>query len=293
MSIANHACRLPAWKTIPGVRHAVAEARRDGRTIGLVPTMGALHEGHAALIREAAARTDFVVVSIFVNPTQFGPGEDFARYPRNLEGDLAICDAAGAGGVFHPEVEEMYPHGKGHAFVEVEGVTESLEGPIRPGHFRGVATVVLKLFQIVAADVAFFGEKDYQQLVVVRRMVEELNLPIAIEAVPTVREPDGLALSSRNAYLSVEERARAAVLWRALSSARAAVAGGEASGDRIRQILRRTLESEVGLPDIDYAEVVDSESLMPLERVDGSRAARALVAVRLGKTRLIDNTPLP
>lgn len=283
---------VPIATTIAATRALVAAARARGLSIGLVPTMGALHEGHAALVREAARRTGFVVVSIFVNPTQFGPNEDFGRYPRTLEADQRLCGEAGADAIFHPAPEEMYPRGGLSTAVEVAGLTETLEGPIRPGHFRGVATVVLKLLNIVGPDVAVFGEKDYQQLLIVRRMVADLDLPVEIVPVPTVREPDGLALSSRNRYLSPGQRETAAALSRALRAAAEAARGGEASADRIRQVLRRSLESEAGLG-IEYAEVVDAETLGPIERLDGGRAARALVAARIGSTRLIDNAPLP
>jgi pantoate--beta-alanine ligase len=279
-------------RTIAEVREAVAIARRDGRTIGLVPTMGALHSGHIKLVEAARSASSFVVVSIFVNPTQFGPNEDFRRYPRTLEGDLALCSKGGASLVFAPEVEEMYPSGASSTFVEVPSLSDRLEGASRPGHFRGVATVVLKLFTIVGADLAFFGSKDYQQLQVIRRMVADLNVPIEIRDVATVREPDGLAMSSRNRYLNADERRAAVVLSKALVRASEAVRGGERDADRVRQILRETIESEP-LATLDYAEVADAETLGPAQQVGPGRRTVALLAAKVGPTRLIDNAILP
>jgi pantoate--beta-alanine ligase len=275
-------------ESVPEVRRAVAAARAIGKRIGLVPTMGALHDGHVRLIADCRAEAGLVVVSIFVNPTQFGPGEDFERYPRPLEADLKRCEAAGAALVFAPTAAEVYPHGSRSTFVEVPGLSDVLEGASRPGHFRGVATVVLKLFEIVLPDLAIFGQKDYQQQLLIRRMVEDLHVPVEVHTRPTVREPDGLALSSRNRYLNPQERQTAAVLYRALEQARRAVAGGERRGDRVRQILRETLESEQ-LVRIDYAEVADADTLAPLDNLDAGRRAVALVAARVGTTRLIDN----
>jgi pantoate--beta-alanine ligase len=250
--------------------------------------MGALHEGHARLITECRAKSQFVIVSIFVNPTQFGPNEDFQRYPRSLEADLPRCEAAGADLVFVPGVATIYPHGPASTFVDVPGLSDVLEGASRPGHFRGVATVVLKLFEIVRPDLAVFGQKDFQQQVLIRRMVEDLHVPIALCTVPTVREPDGLALSSRNRYLSPPERQAAAVLYRALERAQRAVAGGQRAGNRVRQILRQTIESE-GLVRLDYVEVADADMLMPLDHLDAGRPAVVLLAAWVGSTRLIDN----
>ena len=206
-------------RTIPEIRAFVAEAQLSNAVVGLVPTMGALHEGHARLIETARRECDFVVVSLFVNPTQFGPNEDYARYPRAFEADLAVCEAAGASAVFNPDAETMYPNGRSATFVEVPGLSDVFEGAIRPGHFRGVATVVLKLLQIVGPDEAFFGQKDYQQVRVIERMVDDLNVPVKIRRVATVRAADGLALSSRNRYLDADHRAAAPVLWRALEAA--------------------------------------------------------------------------
>jgi pantoate--beta-alanine ligase len=254
--------------------------------------MGALHAGHARLIEEARRAAGFVVVSIFVNPTQFGPAEDFSRYPRTPEADAALGAQAGADLIFAPTVAEMYPRGPGATFVEVPGLSDVLEGASRPGHFRGVATVVLKLLQIVGPDLAAFGQKDYQQLRVIRRLVAELDVPVAILGVPTVREADGLALSSRNRYLDADDRRAAAVLSEALRRAEAAVAGGERAADRVRQVLRQTIESEARAR-LEYAEVADAETLEPLAEVGPGRRAVALLAVRVGPARLIDNALLP
>lgn len=273
------------------VRAAVRAARGDGKTVGLVPTMGALHAGHRRLIERCRAETGCVVVSLFVNPTQFGPGEDYSRYPRTWEDDRRLCAEAGADVLFRPAVETMYPGGKIATHVEVDGLSAVLEGQVRPGHFRGVATVVLKLFEIVQPNVAFFGEKDFQQLLVIRRLVADLNLPVEIRSVATVREPDGLALSSRNRYLSAEERHASLVLSRALRTAAEAVSRGERNGDRIRQILHETVECEE-MARLDYAEVADAASLEPLAELEAGRRAVALLAVRIGGTRLIDNAIL-
>jgi pantoate--beta-alanine ligase len=273
------------------VRSIVREARERGQRVGLVPTMGALHAGHIDLIKQCRAHTDFVVVSIFVNPTQFAAGEDFGRYPRPLEHDLRQCEAAGVDLVFAPSVPTVYPHGPSSTFVEVPGLSDVLEGASRPGHFRGVTTVVLKLFELVLPDLAIFGQKDYQQQLVIRQMVEDLHVPVKLVVAPTVREPDGLALSSRNRYLNPQERQAAPVLYRALSRAAQAVAAGEPQAERVRQILRETLELE-RLVKLDYAEVADFETLEPLGNLNKGRAAVALLAARIGTTRLIDNALL-
>jgi pantoate--beta-alanine ligase len=279
-------------ESIEAVREAVRVARGGRQLVGLVPTMGALHRGHARLIEACRREAPFVVVSIFVNPTQFGPTEDLARYPRTPEADRRLCAEAGASAIFAPGVEAMYPRGPAATYVEVPGLSDVLEGASRPGHFRGVATVVLKLLQIVGPDVAYFGEKDYQQLLVIRRMVADLDVPVAIRGVPTVREPDGLALSSRNRYLDPEPRRAATVLSRALRTAADAVAAGEADADRVRQILRQAIESEP-MARLDYAEVADADTLEPLAELGAGRRAVALVAARVGPARLIDNLPLP
>ena len=283
---------IRACPTIAEVRSAVADARQGGLSIGLVPTMGALHEGHRRLVEEARAASGLVVVSIFVNPTQFGPNEDFRSYPRTVEADLELCARAGADVVFAPSVEEMYPLGPTSTFVEVPSLSDRLEGASRPGHFRGVATVVLKLFAIVGPDLAFFGSKDYQQLRVIRRMVADLDVPVDVRAVSTVREPDGLAMSSRNRYLDADQRRAAVVLSRALGRASDAVRGGERDADRVRQVLRESIESEP-LARLDYAEVADADTLEPVRDVGPGRRTVALIAARVGPARLIDNATLP
>jgi pantoate--beta-alanine ligase len=253
--------------------------------------MGALHAGHGRLIERCRREAPFVVVSIFVNPTQFGPGEDLARYPRTLKDDLQLCDTSGVDLVFVPDEQTMYPGGRGGTFVEVPGLSGVLEGASRPGHFRGVATVVLALLEIVGPDLAVFGQKDYQQQLLIRRMVADLHVAVEVIIEPTVRESDGLALSSRNRYLGPEERRAACVLYRALSRATMAVGGGERDANRVRQILASTIELEA-LARLDYAEVADAESLDPLVEIEPGRPAVALVAARLGSTRLIDNALL-
>lgn len=258
------------------------------RTIGFVPTMGALHEGHLSLVRLARERAERVVVSIFVNPAQFGPAEDFARYPRQPEKDAEMLAAAGCDVLFLPEVETIYPPGH-TTFVEPVGPAEGLEGALRPGHFRGVATVVCALLNLVQADAAVFGKKDAQQLAVIRRMVRDLHIPVEIVAGETVREDGGLALSSRNAYLSPEERRAALVLFRALRAAEQAIAAGERRGDAVRRVMLAVLESEP-LACIEYAEVVDGETFQPVDTLAGSLVLP--LAVRIGGTRLIDNFQL-
>jgi pantoate--beta-alanine ligase len=271
-----------------GVRTLVRGARDRGQRIGLVATMGALHVGHVELIKRCRQVADFVVVSIFVNPTQFGAGEDFGRYPRPLDADLQQCHSAGVDLVFVPSVATVYPRGAVSTFVEVPGLSDILEGASRPGHFRGVATVVLKLFELVRPDLAIFGQKDFQQQLVIRHMVEDLHVPVQLVIAPTVREADGLALSSRNRYLNPEERQAAPVLFRALERARRAVASGERQAERVRQILRETLKSEPSVQP-DYAEVADAQTLEPLSDLGEDRAVVAVLAARLGSTRLIDN----
>jgi len=283
---------IESAKTIEAVRTQVGLARDLGKTIGLVPTMGALHAGHVKLIEECRRLADFTVVSIFVNPTQFAPGEDFDRYPRTLDDDLRACEAAGASLVFTPTRADVYPRGEaGATFVEVPGLSHILEGASRPTHFRGVATVVLALFEIVRPDIAVFGQKDYQQQALIRRMVGDLHVPVEVVTVPTVREADGLALSSRNRYLSAEQRRGAVALSQALEAARRAVAEGERDANRVRRVLRSRIESE-GTAELDYAEAVDAHSLESLDRIEPGRPAVALVAARFGATRLIDNAML-
>ncbi|HOM72209.1 MAG TPA: pantoate--beta-alanine ligase [Armatimonadota bacterium] len=272
-------------RTIEALRAAVAAAKSEGKTVGLVPTMGALHQGHLSLIERSKEMDSFTVVSIFVNPTQFGPAEDFTRYPRPFEVDAEKCRKAGVDLIFAPLVEEVYPEGFA-TYVEVGGVTEMLEGAYRPGHFRGVATVVLKLFTAVEPKRAYFGMKDYQQLKVIQKMVRDLNLNIEIVPVPTFREPDGLAMSSRNAYLNPEERQAALCLYRALNIAREAVDAGERNAETVRQKALDVIQSEP-LAKPDYVAVVDPETLMPVDCVDGP--VLVALAVRIGNTRLIDN----
>ena len=273
--------------TIDEIRSAVAEARLAGsRTVGLVPTMGALHEGHYSLIDAAREGCDFVVVSIFVNPAQFGPGEDLQTYPRPLEADLAGCRARGADAAFVPQVEEMCPPGA-VTTVHVAGLTDRLCGASRPGHFDGVCTVVAKLFNTVAPDVAYFGAKDYQQAVVVRRMVRDLDMPVRIEVCPTVREADGLAVSSRNVRLSAEERAEAVALAESLRLAQKMVEAGARGAAEVLEAMRRQLDERAPCGQVDYVQVVDSESLQDVEEITASVVAA--VAVRFASVRLIDN----
>lgn len=271
-------------QTIDHIRQVVAAARRSGKRIGFVPTMGALHAGHGALIQRAVAECEFVVVSIFVNPTQFGPTEDFDRYPRPLETDLAYCRQLGVSAVFAPSVEQMYPAPQ-TTWVIVEKLTEGLCGASRPGHFRGVATVCAKLFNIVQPDVAYFGQKDAQQARVIQQMVAELNMPLTIVVCPIVRDTDGLALSSRNQYLTADQRQQATCLYQALKAACDGIQAGQRDAATIRQQMRRIIEQAGGK--IDYVEIVDSQTLQPLQVLNG-RILIAL-AVYIGSTRLIDN----
>jgi pantoate--beta-alanine ligase len=276
-------------RTTDECRRWTEGARLAGRKLALIPTMGYLHQGHLALIAEGRARADLAAVSIFVNPIQFGPREDLARYPRDLEGDLEKCERAGASLVFAPPVEEMYPEGF-QTLVEVTQVTRGLCGEVRPGHFRGVATVVSKLFNVVRPQVAVFGEKDYQQLQLVRALNRDLGFGIEIVGVPTVREPDGLAMSSRNAYLTPEERTRALSLSRGLRAARELARQGVTDVRELTNAVRSELDASKVRP--DYVEVVDATSLEPLSRYQPDRPARALVAGYVGQTRLIDNLAL-
>ncbi len=267
---------------------AVAEAKREAKTVGFVPTMGALHEGHLSLVRTACVRTDYVVVSIFVNPTQFGEGEDFKTYPRDVAHDLELLAAEGVDLVFTPGAETMYAW-DASVTVDPGPLAMRWEGASRPGHFTGVATVVAKLLNIVRPHLAFFGEKDYQQLKIVERMVRDLDMPVTVVGCPTIRERDGLAMSSRNAYLSAEERRDALAISEALHKAAEAVAWGESDASAVVAVMDEELAKSGGLV-VDYAAVVDAQTLEPLERVD--REARAIVAAYAGKTRLIDNVAL-
>ncbi len=276
---------------IEPLRAVVAEARRKGQTIGLVPTMGALHDGHRSLIEAARGRNDFVVVSIFVNPTQFGPNEDLQRYPRPLATDLELCRQAGVDLVFHPRPEVVYPPDY-RSYVEVTGLQDVLCGASRPGHFRGVATVVLKLFHLVQPDRAYFGQKDAQQVRIVQQMVKDLNVPVEVCVCPTVRETDGLALSSRNAYLDAGERRLATVVYRTLIEARRSIEGGERSAAAIRERMRERIGAAPGAV-VDYAAVVDAETLCEATEIEPGRPLLLALAVKFGGTRLIDNLLIP
>lgn len=271
--------------SIRELRETLAEARHAGRSIGLVPTMGALHAGHGRLIELARAQSGCLVVSIFVNPIQFNQQQDYERYPRPLAADLEFCSARGVDVVFAPSIEEMYPRAQ-LAHIDVARVTERLCGQFRPGHFRGVTTVVLKLFNIVQPDRAYFGEKDAQQLAAIRRMVEDLNAPVEIVPVPTVREADGLALSSRNQHLDPEERRVAPALYRALQAAQQLIASGVADPQEVTRKALATLEPYPRIR-VEYFEIVDPEEMQPVERIAGP--VRVAAAAWLGSTRLIDN----
>lgn len=275
--------------TIPELRAAVAKARLAGKSVGFVPTMGCLHEGHLSLIRRARTESAFVVVSIFVNPTQFGPNEDFSRYPRTFEDDRRGCEAAGADLIFAPAAEDFYPAGAS-TWVDVEGVSAKLCGEFRPGHFRGVATVVAMLFNAVQADVAVFGRKDLQQLAVIRRMVRDLHLPVRILAHETVREPNGVAMSSRNRYLSPEQLAQATAIPAALAAAQALAKAGVTDAAKLRAAAQHALAAQPALQP-QYCEIVDLETMAPVASTAGRRCAIA-VACHLGATRLIDNADL-
>jgi pantoate--beta-alanine ligase len=271
--------------TVSWMQQVAQEARRNDRIVGLVPTMGALHEGHFSLIRQAKQQCAPVVISIFVNPKQFGPTEDFQKYPRQLESDRAALEELGVDYLFAPPGEEMYPDGFRTA-VTVEGLSERLEGRTRPGHFRGVATVVLKLLEIVQPRFALFGRKDAQQARIIRQMVRDLNVDAEIVVCPIVREPDGLALSSRNAYLRPDERHAATALYRSLDAVRGEIAAGERDAARLLVSLRRVLDAEPKVA-IDYAEIVDAETLEPVMSL--RKNCYVLLAARVGNTRLIDN----
>jgi len=276
----------PILRTIAELRNAVAFWRRNGETVGLVPTMGALHEGHLSLVTRAREQCRRAVVSIFVNPTQFGPNEDFQRYPRDLDGDAAKLATVGADAVFAPQVAEMYPEGA-VTTVTVSSLTEGLCGPFRPGHFQGVATIVTKLLLQCLPDAGFFGEKDYQQLQVIQQLTRDLDIPVRIVGVPTWRETDGLAMSSRNAYLAPAERALAPTLYKVLQQVAADLKSGEsasiATGWGKQELMR------AGFSRLDYLDAVDAVTLKKIERLE--RPARVAAAAWIGKTRLIDNLP--
>ncbi|MBS7704851.1 pantoate--beta-alanine ligase [Chelatococcus asaccharovorans] len=275
-------------ETVAALRAIVRGYRAAGETVALVPTMGALHEGHLQLVREGRKRADRAIATIFVNPTQFGPNEDFARYPRDRDGDLAKLASAGASAVFLPTVETMYPSGFATT-VSVAGLTEGLCGAYRPGHFAGVATVVTKLLMQALPDVALFGEKDYQQLQVIKRFVRDLDIPVEIHGVPTIREADGLALSSRNAYLTPAERAVAPLLHALLDEIAAKLQAGQDAAPLLEAGMGRL--GEAGFGPVQYLAFVDADTLEPMGRAD--RPGRLLVAAYLGKTRLIDNIAVP
>jgi len=271
--------------SIKEVRKVVNEWKDQGLKVGLVPTMGYLHEGHKSLIEKASKDNDKVVVSIFVNPIQFGPTEDLESYPRDLERDSVVCEGAGADLIFHPDKEEMY-YGDFSSFVDMDGLTKGLCGSSRPVHFRGVCTVVTKLFNIVNPDRAYFGEKDAQQLAVIKRMVRDLNIDVEVVGCPIIREEDGLAKSSRNTYLSCEERKAAVILSKSLKLGKDELDGGERNSDKIIDIIKNNINSEE-LALIDYVQVVDSLSIESVENIE--KTILIAIAVYIGKTRLIDN----
>ena len=275
--------------TVQGIREVVKSVKEQKKSVGFVPTMGFLHEGHLALIRKAKEENDLVIVSIFVNPTQFGPGEDLESYPRDIDRDSKLSECAGADIIFYPTVEEVYPSGF-NTFVEVEGhITKKLCGASRPGHFKGVTTVVSKLFNIVSPHKAYFGQKDAQQVAVIEQMVRDLNFDIKIIPCPIVREKDGLAMSSRNTYLNTEEREAALVLSKSLFIAEKMIKDGEKSASKIKGFITENIRSEE-LANIDYVEVVDAKTLNNIDELQGD--ILIALAVRFGKTRLIDNIRL-
>ncbi|MEJ5250837.1 MAG: pantoate--beta-alanine ligase [Chthonomonadetes bacterium] len=272
-------------KTVREVRAWTKLARAEGKTIGFVPTMGYFHEGHLNLMRRAKAECDLCVVSLFVNPTQFGPSEDYQRYPRDFTRDAAMAESVGVDLIFAPEVDEMYPEGY-QTWVELTEITRRLEGAARPSHFRGVATVCTKLFNIVQADRAYFGKKDYQQLKVIQRLVKDLNIPVEIVPCETTREPDGLAMSSRNTYLNPQERQAATVLYRALCAGRDAILAGERDGAKVQKLVEEVIATEP-LVKTEYVDVADAETLEPLQTLKGE--VLISLAARVGVARLIDN----
>lgn len=272
-------------KEINKIRKIIKEQRKKQKKIGFVPTMGALHEGHLSLIRKARQENDYVVVSIFVNPAQFAPKEDLKRYPRPIKKDLLLCRKQGVDFVFYPSAKEMYPENFG-TYVEVKGLNNLLCGRSRPGHFRGVATVIAKLFNIVQPDIAYFGQKDAQQTIIIKRMVCDLNMPVKIKVMPTVRERNGLALSSRNLYLNQEERKDALVLRESLELAKKLIRMGERDAGRIISLTRQLI-SKNKTAKVDYIAIVDNQSLKPVKRI--TKDCLIALAVRIGRTRLIDN----
>lgn len=276
---------MRVFHTIAEIREFVRQARAKGHSIGLVPTMGYLHEGHLELMRQAKKQCGTVIISIFVNPTQFGPGEDLESYPRDLDRDAGMAGAVGVDAIFNPGVEEIYPAGY-CTYVDVERITDRLCGASRPGHFRGVATVVTKLFNIVKPDYAYFGQKDAQQVLVIKRMAADLNMEVEVVTVPTVRERDGLAMSSRNVYLDPAQRQAALSLNRSLNRAAAEVRAGERDAAKIRQLVVDIIKAEP-LAEIDYVEIYSHPDLEPVEVIKGP--ALLALAVKMGRARLIDN----
>ncbi|MBP2630424.1 MAG: pantothenate synthetase [Firmicutes bacterium] len=278
--------QMKVIKTVVEMKNFVRMVKKSGKTIGLVPTMGALHKGHLTLMKAAKQKCDIVIASVFVNPTQFGPNEDFAAYPREFESDCVKLESVGVDAVFHPEASELYPENY-TAYVTVDGdITSKLCGAKRPGHFRGVATVVTKLFNITEADHAFFGQKDAQQVVVIKRFVRDLNINVAVEMVPIVRDENGLALSSRNKYLSAAEKEAALVLSASLKATKEAYTKGEKNVAVLKSLLTKQIQAEP-LADIDYVEIYSFPDLEEIEMIKGQ--AIIALAVRFGKTRLIDN----
>ncbi len=270
---------------IPEMRNILGEIRKKGLSIGFVPTMGFLHQGHLSLVKAARQENDFVVVSIFVNPIQFGVGEDYEEYPRDLERDQALASAEGCDLIFSPTVNEMYPPGYS-TFVDVQGLTDSLCGAHRPGHFRGVTTVVAKLFSLVSPQRVYFGQKDGQQALVLKKMVTDLNMNLEFHILPTVREQDGLAMSSRNKYLTPEQRRHAPVLYKSLQEAKKRIEQGERRAKTIKQLMLEMIDTVDGSK-VDYVEIVETKNLQPVETLEGE--CLVALAVRLGNTRLIDN----
>ena len=275
--------------TVRETREQIKEWKKQGLSVGLVPTMGYLHEGHQSLMEAAKQNNDRVAVSVFVNPIQFGPGEDFASYPRDFEKDAALCEKVGVDLIFHPEAEEMYDEDF-CTYVDMDGLTKELCGKSRPTHFRGVQTVVSKLFHIIPADRAYFGQKDAQQLAVIKKMVRDLSMDIEIVGCPIIREADGLAKSSRNTYLNAEERQAALVLSRSLAAGRALIEDGEREAAKVKQCIEEVIAQEK-LARIDYVEIVDFSDITPIEKLDHAKGKEVLcaIAVFIGKTRLIDN----
>ncbi|MCX5707189.1 MAG: pantoate--beta-alanine ligase [Candidatus Omnitrophica bacterium] len=266
------------------IRQALIKYKLKGKTIGFVPTMGALHQGHLSLIHQAVRDNDITVISIFVNPKQFGPKEDLNKYPRPEEKDLALCEKAGVDFVFHPKSKDMYPDNF-TTYVSVEGLSQVLCGKSRPGHFAGVATVVTKLFNIIQPDIAYFGQKDAQQSIIIKKMVRDLNIPLKIKVLPTIREKDGLAMSSRNSYLNIAERKKARVLSQSLNLARILIQNGARDADRIINRMKALIKKKAAK--IDYVELVDPDTLQPLKKI--SKDYFIVLAVKIGNTRLIDN----